>query len=197
MPWVRIEDGMDEHPKVAGLSEEAFALHMHAILYASRALTDGVVARGMVRRLSKAEDVRPLLRELVSAGLWLEHEHGFAIHDYLDYQPSRAEVLELRAANTDRKRRQRSTRSNGVVAVEDHDPESGRDTSETSSGEPPEETRNPAGTEGGTEPGFRAGSHPESGHFPGPPVPGPGTRSRKGSSVLPSVSRGRARDPPP
>jgi hypothetical protein len=171
MPWVRFEDGMDEHPKVAGLSEEAFALHIHAIFYASRALTDGVIARGMVRRLSKAEDVRPLLRELLSAGLWLEHEHGFAIHDYLDYQPSRAEVLEQRAANTDRKRRQRSGGRNGVASVAEAEPESGRDDSETSSGGSPDTDRSPAGTTTGTDPGIRA----MSGDVPGPPVPGPGT----------------------
>ena len=38
----------------------------------------------------------PIVCALVDAGLWEETEGGWNIHDYLDYQPSRYEVLKQR-----------------------------------------------------------------------------------------------------
>lgn len=93
MTWVRIEDGMVEHPKIAGLSDRAFRLHVEAICYSTRMLTDGEISVGIARRLGTPKSVK----ELVTAGAWDELvDGGYQIHDYLDYQLSREEVETLR-----------------------------------------------------------------------------------------------------
>jgi hypothetical protein len=46
-----------------------------------------------------------LSAELVKARIWTATDEGFLIHDYLDYQPSRAETLERRREDRDRKKR--------------------------------------------------------------------------------------------
>lgn len=92
MPWIRFEDNFPEHPKVLALSDAAFRLHVRAIGYASRYLTDGLISMTVLGAISKG---RPGLRcseELVKVGLWERADDGFCVHDYLCYQPSKAEV---------------------------------------------------------------------------------------------------------
>lgn len=103
MPWIRFEDNFPEHPKVLGISDGAFRLHVRAIAYCSRHLTDGVVSPAAVRSLSGGRAAR-LTSELVSARMWTVTDHGWLIHDYLEYQPSRAETEERRKADRDRKK---------------------------------------------------------------------------------------------
>lgn len=94
MAWVRLEGGFPEHRKILGLSDAAFRLHILAICYAARMLSDGTVPRiwltgGKGRTVPKAVD------QLVSAGVWESRDDGdYLIHDYLEYQPSRVRVTE-------------------------------------------------------------------------------------------------------
>ena len=101
MAWVRIEDTFPEHPKVLGLSADAFRLYVIGLCYASRYLTDGFVPALIVVRSPR------LVSELVDAGLWAPtgDDDGYAIHDYLVYQPSRVEVEERRKAQSEAGRR--------------------------------------------------------------------------------------------
>jgi hypothetical protein len=103
--YIRVHDGMDDHPKIVGLSDGAFRLLMRAWSYCSRQLTDGRLpdAAWKDRGTPKAR------RELVDAGL--AHLPGFdcshpgcptpppkhvQMHDYLEHQRSAAEVAELK-----------------------------------------------------------------------------------------------------
>lgn len=100
MAWVRIEPEMIDHPKIIGLSDAAFALHVRAICYCNRHLTDGEVPAPALAKLGR----RRAAAELVSAGLWLQEESGnYHIHDYLEYQPSRRTVHERREGLSDRR----------------------------------------------------------------------------------------------
>lgn len=110
MTWVKIDDAMPEHPKVVGLSDAAFRVHISAICYAARNETDGRVSAGAVRQFRWQRRVR----ELVEARLWDPTEDGFAIHDYLDYNPSREQVAAERKASRKRLERWRKRDSNGV-----------------------------------------------------------------------------------
>lgn len=101
MPWIRFEDNFPEHPKVLALSDAAFRLHVRAIGYAARHLTDGRVTSAAVRSLTRRAR---LTAELVIAGLWEAVDDGFRIHDYLAYQPSKAEVQARRSADRERKK---------------------------------------------------------------------------------------------
>ncbi|KAB2809242.1 hypothetical protein F9L07_19570 [Pimelobacter simplex] len=73
MPYLNIDDGMDEHEKVEALSDAAFRLHMSAMLFCSRKLTDGFVSLSRARRLT-ASGGDGTAAELVKAGVW--HDIG-------------------------------------------------------------------------------------------------------------------------
>jgi hypothetical protein len=91
MPWARLDDRFSEHPKIVGLTDRAFRLHVSAIVYAARNRTDGRIAASLPR----AWGFMPRhVQELVSSHLWDPIDGGWAIHDYLDYNPSRAEAEE-------------------------------------------------------------------------------------------------------
>lgn len=98
MPWVRLDDGFDDHEKVvelfavAGDNERACAalgLHMLALTYCGRKMTNGVVTRGLPAKLGGPEYAPALL---VEARLWETRGTGWLIHDFLDFNPSREEV---------------------------------------------------------------------------------------------------------
>lgn len=93
MVWVRFDDGFAEHMKVSQLSDAAFRLHVSAILYCGRNLTDGLITTGNLRNLPST---KRLVAELVKARVWEDGPGGYVIHDYLDYNPSREEVLAAR-----------------------------------------------------------------------------------------------------
>ena len=77
-------------------------LHVRAIAYCARHLTDGLLSPAAAR----AVGATTLLSDrLVKARLWDRQGEGFRIHDYLDYQPSRAEVVELRKKRAEAGRR--------------------------------------------------------------------------------------------
>jgi hypothetical protein len=95
MTWVRLEDNMIDHPKIIGLSDRAFRLWITSLSYASRHETDGKLDRKIAERLlARGLGAR---KELLEAGLWDENGTGYYIHDYLEYQPSKAESCDLRA----------------------------------------------------------------------------------------------------
>src|SRR5688572_13859080 len=52
VPYLNIDDGMDEHPKVEGLSDAAFRMYVAGMLYSARRGTDGAIPRAKARRLS-------------------------------------------------------------------------------------------------------------------------------------------------
>lgn len=95
MPWIRFEDNFDEHPKIVGLDDQSFRLYVRATAYAARHLTDGFVPRSATKAL-RANDWARCAGRLIRAGLWEAVEGGYRIHDYHDYQPKRAEIIEQR-----------------------------------------------------------------------------------------------------
>lgn len=98
MPWIRFEDNFPEHPKVLAVSDAAFRLHVRAVGYCSRLLTDGLLTRAALGSLGQGRRGMRLAAELVEAGLWEEDGENYKVHDYLHYQPSRADVVAVREA---------------------------------------------------------------------------------------------------
>lgn len=69
--------------------------------------------------LPKDRERQQAITALVSAGLWHEREDGWVIHDYLEFNPSAAELAEKRRVDAERKAAARaaaSARTNGVTA---------------------------------------------------------------------------------
>lgn len=92
MPWVNLDDAFPEHPKNDGLSDSAFRLHVSGICYCNRHLTNGCIPAERVPRLVPRFR-RQALEELVEKGHWLEADGQYEIHDYLDWNRSREQVL--------------------------------------------------------------------------------------------------------
>lgn len=92
MTYLRLDDRFPEHPKVIGLSDAAFRLHVSALCYARRYLTDGhVPAVFPPRRLARH------VPTLVTAHLWDPDPagDGWTIHGWTEWQTTRAEVEAL------------------------------------------------------------------------------------------------------
>ncbi len=102
MTWVNLDDQMPEHPKVVSLTDGAFRLHVSAIAYANRYLTDGILQVEVIGRLIPRYR-KQYVDELVRRMLWLEVVPGqvYEIHDFLDWNKSRAEVEQRRQARSD------------------------------------------------------------------------------------------------
>jgi len=100
VPWLKLDDAFADHPKVDGLSDGAFRLHVAGLLYASRHLTDGEIPTRAVPRLTPAFETGHL-DEVVDAGLWHEHDDRFALHDFLEWNPSAAEAKARRKARAE------------------------------------------------------------------------------------------------
>ena len=93
MTWVKIDPRMSEHPKIVGLSDRAFRLHINALCYANRNDTDGAISRAALRQLGGAARHA---RELVAAKVWDVTATGWAIHDYLHFNFSKAQIEQQR-----------------------------------------------------------------------------------------------------
>lgn len=106
MPWFRLDDSFDTHPKVLMAGNEAVGLYIRCGTYAARNLTDGFVGQEIV--LLYGSD--SLAATLVRVGLWHRARGGWTIHDYLDYNPSREQVL------AKRKIRSEAGRAGGVAS---------------------------------------------------------------------------------
>jgi hypothetical protein len=118
MPWVRLDDRFPSHRKVALLSDRAFRLHVSAICWCAENLTNGHIADRELPLIARLRNVKATAKQLEDAGLWDRSDGGWFIHDYLDYNPSRDQVLAERKKNAERQERWRR-RKNGNPSTPD------------------------------------------------------------------------------
>lgn len=98
MSWVKIDDKAWAHPKLTGLSGNATRLWLFALCWCNQQETDGEIPKSVLRLLGgSAKDVT----ELTGAGLWHVTAAGWAIHDYLEYQPSAAQMRDERSKRSE------------------------------------------------------------------------------------------------
>lgn len=115
MTWFRVDDGLHSHPKIRKLSYAARGVLMTAGSYAAHYETDGVLDVEFVKSLRRGKGGRSALNELVLAGLLEPCEDGvLRIHDFLQYNPSRAELDAQRQRN---RRKQKAHRARGRQAA--------------------------------------------------------------------------------
>jgi hypothetical protein len=94
--WFRCDDALGNHPKVMRLDDKllpAMGLWVMCGVYAAKHLTDGFVPRKVVRMYGGEKFAKDLER----AGLFRPAEGGWVLHDYLDWNPSKEQVLKVRA----------------------------------------------------------------------------------------------------
>jgi hypothetical protein len=108
--WVRLDDAISENPKIARLSDSALALYVCGLAYCNRNLTDGDIPRSVGNGQLRwcGGDPGPAILELEEGGLWEKQNWGWTVHDYDQYQPSKAEVEAERAAARERKQKSRT-----------------------------------------------------------------------------------------
>ena len=102
MTWVRLDDGFDEDPRIVEAGLAAAGLLALLLCFSNRGLTDGYVPSVIIRQKIRTESKRALLRRMIRLGLLAPCERdgirGYQIHaDFTGLQPSRADVLALRA----------------------------------------------------------------------------------------------------
>jgi len=109
MTWVKIDDGFPQHPKILKAGPLAMAMQIAALCYSARYLTDGFIPGAALGTLIDLTDCYEFEKQaptahyevaswLVGAGVWDVVEEGYQIHDYEEYQPTKADVLYQRAA---------------------------------------------------------------------------------------------------
>lgn len=115
MAWLRIDDRVRTHPKIAQAGPAAAWLWFCGICYCREHLTDGLIPSAVVPGLALGlTQASKHAERLVSVGLWHARPEGFEVHDFLDWNPKRSEVESERNKERDRKRKERG-----------HPPESG------------------------------------------------------------------------
>jgi hypothetical protein len=93
-----LDDNIEDHPKFAGLSNDAFALWIRCLGYCRRQVTDGFVPVTVVHaRARVSKPSRPVGELLATAPgcrnpLWHEVPGGYQFHDYTDWNPSKEDV---------------------------------------------------------------------------------------------------------
>jgi hypothetical protein len=110
VPWARFDDKFYAHPKTYKLGRlrlPAIGLHVLAVTYCCHLLTDGKVPADVVVLLG---GTKQLTDALVRAGMWYwsEERNEYLIHDFDEYNKTRAQVEKERAEW--RKRQGRSRR---------------------------------------------------------------------------------------
>lgn len=116
MAWFALDDGFDTHPKVRKAGNAAVGLFVRLGVHATRHLTEGHLDGDIVRRYG----TEPNVRKLIAVGMLHGHGHDclrcpqpadgdFVIHDYLDYNKSRAQIEAAREAARKRQNRGRET----------------------------------------------------------------------------------------
>lgn len=118
MGWIRISDDFYDNDKMFAAGSIGRDLYWHGMAFCNRNLTDGLIPRGRALVLVDFSDAAVLIgiggvdgqdcapiavERLLDAGLWHEDNHDcpscvqpgprhYIVHDYLKYQPSRADV---------------------------------------------------------------------------------------------------------
>ena len=105
--FFKLHNGMPEHPKVIGLSDEAFRALVTLWCWSHRNQTDGKVAPAVAVRVAGATAVA----ELLASGMLEDVDGVYYLHDYLEHQESKAEIEASREA------KRRSGAQGGMAAA--------------------------------------------------------------------------------
>lgn len=114
MPWVKLSDDWYDDPKIIAAGDDGALLWVKAVSWSARNLTDGLIPAELLPRLILSPETPTIVSRLVNLGLFVEDiSGGFRVANYLEYQPSREQVLAERAKEAKRKRDARAAASAG------------------------------------------------------------------------------------
>jgi hypothetical protein len=112
MTWMKLETLVRSNPKLVATVAatghcDAAWLWLAANTWARDSLTDGFIPELVLPTLIPAlpaKVLKPLPAVLVQCGLWHIAEGGYQVHDFLQHNPTKAEVTEKRRKDVARKR---------------------------------------------------------------------------------------------
>lgn len=109
MGWARFDDGYLDHPKILEAGPWAELLDMRAVIWCAKYETDGLVTRVALKRIGREiPKVASRVLSLVECGRWTVNENGgWWVHDYLKFNPSKAEKETQRESGRERVRNHR------------------------------------------------------------------------------------------
>jgi len=84
--YISIEVNFFDHPKTIKAGERLAMRHLKAVAWCHKHQTDGLIPLDVGGTIVNSAGAA----KLVAVGLWDEHKDGWAIHDYLEHQESRA-----------------------------------------------------------------------------------------------------------
>lgn len=102
--WVRIDDGVPQHPKFLKAGMQASWFWLAGNCYCQKYLTDGFIIEHALISLSPGAPCQELAEVLVAARLWEKVEGGYQVHDFHDHNPRAAHVKAKREQDRNRKR---------------------------------------------------------------------------------------------
>lgn len=112
--YIRIHDGMPDHPKVDGLSDAAFRLLVTTWCWCSRHLTDGRIPAGSWSKRGDEES----RAELLASGLAdLLDDGAVWMHDYTDHQRTAEEVQRIKEARREAGSKGGKARANAIASA--------------------------------------------------------------------------------
>jgi len=116
MGWAKFDDGYLDHPKILEVGPWAELLDMRAVIWCAKYDTDGLVTKAALKRLGREiPKVSARVRSLVDVGRWLVNDGGgWMVHDFLKYNPSKAQRESGRESGRVRQANFR-TKRNGVT----------------------------------------------------------------------------------
>jgi len=92
MTWIRVDDDCTNHPKFVRAGGKAGWLWLAGQGYCGRLRTDGLIPKMAAHLLQPGG--KSLAAILVREGIWHDEGEHYRVHDYHDYQPSRAQIEE-------------------------------------------------------------------------------------------------------
>lgn len=116
MPWLRLDDQYDDHPKVVAAGNDGELLDVRAMLFCARRGTDGFVPYTQLPALSRGlPKVRAVTARLVEVGRWHDDPDsgGWWVHDFLTYNPPASDQEAEREAARERMQAAREARKTG------------------------------------------------------------------------------------
>jgi hypothetical protein len=109
--WTKLGDTFAE--EFEELGSDVIALHVAALCYCNRLLTDGQVPKRKASALFPVEDPELTIKVLVDAGYWAETATGYEIVDFFADQRSAETVLADREAARVRQANWRAAKKGG------------------------------------------------------------------------------------
>lgn len=120
MSWSNIDDRILSHPKmkkaVKAKGDAAWSMWSRGLVYTNAYDLDGRIPRDVIDELTTDRKPFEVAALLVAVGLWEVREDGdYQVHDFADYNDSRAEREARRQVNRERVKKSRDKRA-GVSA---------------------------------------------------------------------------------